>query len=182
MTQRVLLAIILLFCASACARRETARSTEGNSNESARTGPARDSGGTDRGRAVLRVEGGTVSVEYGRPALKGRDLEQMMSPGQEWRMGSNAATTLSTDVDLKFGDRLVPKGDYVLKAKLDDQRQWHLIAEKEGGAAAAEIPLSFRKADNSVELLTIELKERDKGGALVLQWGDLMLSTDFEKA
>ncbi|HVF91381.1 MAG TPA: DUF2911 domain-containing protein [Blastocatellia bacterium] len=182
MTKRVFVAIILFCCAGGCAQREAPRSAESNSNGGARSSPAGDSGGPDRGRAVLRIEGGTVTVEYGRPALKGRDLEQMMRPGQEWRMGSNAATTLSTDIDLKFGDRLVPKGDYVLKARLDDQRQWHLIVGKEGGEPAAEIPLSLGKADRSAELLTIELLEKGKGGVLVLHWGDLILSTDFEKA
>jgi hypothetical protein len=180
------IALIALSCASACA---PGVSTNSNSNAqaNAQAGAANSSAGgpqvvADRGEAVLRLDGGTASVEYGRPALQGRDVEKMISPGQEWRMGSNDPTTLKADVDLRFGERIVPKGEYILKARADDQQKWNLLIQNEGGATVAEVPLTFQKVGSSAELLTIELKGKGKAGAFVLHWGNLMLSTDFQKA
>ena len=186
-TSIMMMALITLCCAGACAPGGAPSAPPASSNSNAQTSAANSSGGgaqvgADRGEATLRIEGGTVSVEYGRPALKGRDLEKMISPGQEWRMGANEATTLKTDVDLKFGDKLVPKGEYVLKARADDQQKWYLLVQQEGGPAVAEAPLTFQKLDSSAELLTIDLKQKGKGGAFILHWGNLMLSADFQKA
>ena len=167
----------ILFCAAACADSGGRNSAAGNSNSMA--GAPSNS---DRGQAVLQVEGGTVSVEYGRPALSGRDLEKLISPGQEWRMGSNAATTLTTDVDLKFGDKVIPGGKYVLKAKAVDPQNWYLLVDTENQTRVAEIPLSLQKVDRQTELMTINLVKKGSGGTFVLDWGNLSLSTDFEKA
>ncbi|HYP28751.1 MAG TPA: DUF2911 domain-containing protein [Blastocatellia bacterium] len=184
--KRLLIALALFCSVSACTQRESQSGVAGNSNGGAQSTPASSPGGAqdgaERGRAALRLGGGNVSVEYGRPALKGRDLEKMISPGQEWRMGANQATKLTTDVDLRFGDKAVPKGEYVLKARADDPEKWVLLVQKEGGPTVAEIPLSFRKTDRSVELLTIELAEKGNDGEFALHWGDLMLSTGFRKA
>jgi hypothetical protein len=167
--------IAMVFCISACAGSATSNSASNNSNSA-------EQSQTDRGQSVLEVEGGKVSVEYGRPALKGRDLEKMISPGQEWRMGSNAATTLTTDVDLKFGDKVLPKGKYILKAKAVDKQQWQLLVGTEDQSPVAEIPLSLQQVDSSVELMTIELPKKGNGGSFVLRWGTLSLSTDFQNA
>jgi hypothetical protein len=128
------------------------------------------------------MEGGMVAVEYGRPALKGRDLEKLISPGQEWRMGSNAATTLTTEVDLRFGDKVIPKGRYVLKAKAVDEQNWYLLVDTEDQTRLAEIPLHLQRVDLPTELMTVELVKKGDGGSFVLRWGNLSLSTDFEKA
>lgn len=171
--------LALLFYTGACASAPTQNGAQSNSNISSSAAAQTSS---DRGLASLPLEGGTVSVEYGRPALRGRSVEKLISPGQEWRMGSNSATTLSTDVDLKFGDKLVPKGTYVLKARLNEEQKWHLLVLKQDETPVTEIPLSLQKLDNAVELMTIELKAKSKGGTFNLQWGELMLWTDFEKA
>jgi len=166
--------IMALFLISACSNNRN--SAVSDSNRPAQNDP-------DRDQAVLKMGGDRVSVEYGRPALKGRDLEKLIAPGQEWRMGSNAPTTLTTDVDLKFGEKVVPKGKYILKAKPDDQQKWRLLFQSEDQSPVAEIPLSFQKVDQSKEIMTIELVEKgNDGGSFILQWGNLVLSTDFQKA
>ncbi len=134
----------------------------------------------DRGEATLKVGAGEVSVDYGRPALKGRDINSMISPGEEWRMGSNAPTTLTTDVDLKFGDKSVQKGKYVLKAKLVEKGKWQLMIYK-GDTAVAEVPLSSQKASNLEEMVSIKLEKQGDGGKLIIQWGDFSASTGFTK-
>jgi hypothetical protein len=168
------LILLTLLFTSAC--------TGGNSINSAPSNANSASTVSDRGTASLQLEGGTVSVEYGRPALKGRDLEKLIEPGQEWRMGSNAATTLTADLNLKFGDRAVAAGKYVLTAKPVDSERWLLLIKKEDGSAVAEIPLVLEKIDRSAEALTIDLLKKGGGGKFLLHWGHLTLATDFEKA
>lgn len=135
----------------------------------------------DRGTSKLSVGGGNVSLDYGRPAIRGRSIDAL-PVGTEWRMGSNGATTLTTDVNLKFGDKVVQKGTYVLKAKRENESNWVLIIQTEDQASTTSVPLTFAKVEPAVELLTIDLKKNGNGGKLFLQWGVFTLSTDFQKA
>ncbi len=121
-----------------------------------------------RGNVSLEVSGGKVSVEYGRPALKGRDIESMIKPGQEWRMGADTATTLSTDVALKFGDKTIQPGKYILKAKLVASQEWMLIVQAEDKSTAAEAPLKYQKVETPAEMLTIKLEKSASGGSFIL--------------
>lgn len=137
----------------------------------------------DRGQAELALDGGgKVSVEYGRPTLRGRNIEALIQPGDEWRMGSNAATTLTTDTPLKFGDKVIPAGKHILKAKLIEAKKWHLLIETEDQTPEAEVPLELQKLDNAAEALTINLEKKDKGGRLIVNWGNLSLSSVFQKS
>jgi Protein of unknown function (DUF2911) len=188
----IVIVTAVLFCAAACVSNGNRNNAPGNSNSSssnsnnsnigavqAPTGGAQTA--SDRGEAVLQMEGGKVSVEYGRPSLRGRDVEKLIEPGQEWRMGSNDATTLATDVDLAFGDKVIPKGKYVLKAKALDRQEWVMLVQREE-QTIAEIPLKFEKVDAAADPLTIELGGDSTKGKLSLHWGQLRLSTDFRKA
>jgi len=134
-----------------------------------------------RGEASLSIDGGRVSIDYGSPTLKGRDIESLIAPGEEWRMGADAATTLSTDVSLKFGNKVVSKGKYVLRAKLVAKEKWHLLIQKEDKSTVVEIPLTYQKSDNPVEELIIKLEKQGSGGKFILEWGKFSLSTEFQK-
>lgn len=134
----------------------------------------------DRGEAKATVGGGTVRVEYGRPSLKGRDMLGQAQVGQAWRMGSNAATTLASDVDLAFGEAKVPKGEYILTATKVDAQQWQLnLLAKADRAKVADVPLTTEKLPQSVEQFTIELAGKGTSGDLKLTWGTTALRTTF---
>lgn len=140
--------------------------------------PAQD----DRGRPVLQLGNNKIEVNHGRPSLRGRNPEALIQPGQVWRMGANDPTTLSTQESLKFGDKVIPAGKYILQAKYVETQQWHLLIETESGSTLAEVPFSLQRLAKSVELLTITLEKKDNGGQLVLQWGTLALAADFQPA
>lgn len=142
--------------------------------------PPQPSQGDDRGHSVLQLGGARIEIDNGRPSLRGRKPEAMIQPGQVWRMGANDPTTLSTSASLKFGDKVIPAGKYVLQAKLVEAQKWRLLVQSEGGSPVAEVPFSLQKLDKEVELLTITLEKKDKGGRLVLQWGTLSLAADFQ--
>ena len=56
----------------------------------------------------------TVTVTYGRPGLKGRDLATLTPAGEVWRTGANEATTITFSTDVNFGGEAVPAGTYTL--------------------------------------------------------------------
>src|ERR1700689_4164460 len=73
--------------------------------------------GNPRGTSSISLNGKTVSVEYGRPSLKGRttdDLLGKLPPEGVWRLGADTSTTFKTDSSLDFVDAVVPAGEYSL--------------------------------------------------------------------
>ena len=135
--------------------------------------------GDDRGHPVLQLAGNKIEVNHGRPTLRGRNPEAMIQPGQVWRMGANDPTTLSTQGDLKFWDKVIPAGNYTLQAKLVEAKKWNLLIQSEAGSIV-EVPFTLQTSDKSVEALTITLEKKDKGGRMVLMWGTLALAVDFQ--
>jgi hypothetical protein len=136
--------------------------------------------GNPRGEAKATVAGKAVSIDYGRPSLKGRDMLGQAQVGQAWRMGADAATSLKTDADLSFGSAAVPKGEYILTATKVAADQWHLnVLATADRSKVADIPLTAGKLAASVETFTIVLEGEKNAGELELQWGTTSLKTSF---
>jgi hypothetical protein len=133
-----------------------------------------------RGEAEATVAGKSVSIEYGRPSLKGRDMLAQAQVGRAWRMGADAATTLTTEADLAFGDTNVPKGSYILTATKVDPDTWHLnVLNKADRSKVADVSLTAEKADEETETFTIHLKGEGDKGQLKMVWGKTALTADF---
>lgn len=144
-----------------------------------------------RGKAELKAASGAVTIDYGRPALKGRDMLAQLKPGDSWRMGMNQATTLTTAVDLVFAGTKVPKGSYSLFLARDASDKFELVLNSQTGQWGTEhnpakdvgkVPLKKESAPSAVETFTIELKEAPKGGTFVMLWGNTKLSADLQFA
>ncbi len=145
-----------------------------------------------RGTAKLGVNGKTVAVEYGRPSLHGRTVEQMLSQlgaADVWRLGADQSTTFSTSGDLKFAGIAVPKGEYSLWARKEADGSWKLVFNKQHGQWGTDhdaaqdlvaVPLKESKASPAAGQVTIALAKTERGGAMTIEWGDLKLSADFE--
>lgn len=133
----------------------------------------------ERGQVETSISGKKVSIEYGRPALQGRDMLSRLPVGNSWRMGKDTATTLKSDAGLKFGDTVVPAGSYRLTAKRVAEDAWHLVFTPEGGSAV-EVPLKNHSASESVELFTIKVEDAGNGkGKFSMAWGTWALGTEF---
>jgi hypothetical protein len=133
-----------------------------------------------RGEAKATVSGKTVSIDYGRPSLKGRDMLAQAKIGTPWRMGADAATRLTTEADLSFGDVKVPKGEYVLTATKVAADIWQLnVLNGADSRKVADIPLTESKVDDNVEQFTVELHGQGDKGQLKMVWGKTALSTAF---
>lgn len=142
-----------------------------------------------RGNPELVLNGKRISVEYGRPELGGRDMLGRASPGAIWRMGMNKTTTLSTEVDLMFGDEKIAKGTYSLLAECVAADSWRLIVNSEPeirgnrrdpAQDVATILLETNKLEESIETFTISLTGTgENSGEFSLGWGDRELKADF---
>jgi hypothetical protein len=138
-----------------------------------------------------------MRVDYGQPHLRGRRIntEGLVPLGTVWRLGANAATLLTTDVDLTIGDKSVPKGRYVVMA-LPEASGWTLILQAETTGAAtvmagaydkakdfARIPLTATTASESLESLAIALVPAAGSGAargtLQIGWDRVRLSAPW---
>jgi hypothetical protein len=136
--------------------------------------------GNPRGEAKATVAGKAVTIDYGRPSLKGRDMLGQAQVGQAWRMGADAATTLKTDADLSFGSAAVPKGEYVLTATKVAADKWTLnVLSKDDRSKVADAPLTPDKAEGSAEMFTVDLKGEGNKGEFRMQWGAIALKADF---
>ena len=145
-----------------------------------------------RETAKISVGSKTISVEYGRPSLKGRsvaDMLQQLKPGDFWRLGADKSTTFSTAADLQFADVTVPNGQYSLWAEREADNSWKLVFNKQHGQWGTEhdasqdlasVPLKETKASNSAEMVTIGLTKAGGGGAIAIQWGDMKLTASFK--
>ena len=143
---------------------------------------------SDRGMAQLDTAKGSIVVDYGRPQLKGRDPLTWQKDGSYWRMGMNAMTTLSTPVDLMFGDVKVPKGKYGLSLLRVSSDRYDLVFNSETSGMGmshdkatdvASVPLKKESIPDSVETFTIELKGGANAGVFAMTWGTTRLAADF---
>jgi hypothetical protein len=70
-----------------------------------------------RETVTATLNGKKVTVEYGRPALKGRSVKDLLAQlpaNRVWRAGVDQATTLTTESDILIGGKKVPAGKYTL--------------------------------------------------------------------
>lgn len=133
----------------------------------------------ERGVIKATVAGKTVSIDYGRPSLQGRDMLGRAEVGQPWRMGADSPTQLKTKAELSFGEGMVvAPGDYVLTATKTAPEKWQLNVKKSDGSTV-DVPLVSKTLSEPVETFTIELKGEGSKGELALKWGTLALVAPF---
>jgi hypothetical protein len=142
----------------------------------------------ERGDAARTIKGKKISINYGRPAMKGRDLLAQAPVGMVWRVGMNQATEITTDADLVIGGKELKAGKYSLWVRRAGEDAWTLAfhpktgvwgapALKEG--YAAELPLKLEKAADSTEALTISLADVNGDAEVKIHWGTTLMSGRF---
>jgi hypothetical protein len=141
-----------------------------------------------RGKAELKAGESAITVDYGRPSLKGRDMLSQLQEGAFWRMGMNQATVLTTPVDLHFGSVSIAKGAYSLWLRRagdaftlvfnSQTGQWG--TQHDPAKDVASVALTKQELASPVETFTMELEPAPKGGTLSLSWGAAKLGGGFE--
>jgi hypothetical protein len=137
-----------------------------------------------------------IRVDYGQPHLRDRKIhtDSLIPYDKVWRTGANAATTLTTDVDLVLGGANLPKGKYILST-LPSRTGWKLLVQTEPKSP----PVPDAPYDVSREVARIDLRQtalaaplesltmwlipsREPGqpkGQLVIAWSNVSLAADW---
>jgi Protein of unknown function (DUF2911) len=142
-----------------------------------------------RGTSEVTIKGKKISIDYGRPSLKGRDIFAMVQPGMVWRLGMNQATQIETTGDLVVAGKELKAGKYTLWAKKTGADSWTLAFHPKTGVwgappltegFVAEVPLKMDKVADSAEQLTITLAEEKGKAHINIHWGTAVLSGSFD--
>jgi len=142
----------------------------------------RDTAAADVGRAH-------VVIDYGRPAMRGREVFGGIVPwGEVWRLGANAATQLITDRDLVIGGTSVAAGTYSLWL-VPTPSAWTLVVNEQHGQWGtqydatrdlARIPMTVTTLPEPVERFTISVNDGGDGaGTIEMEWENTKGTVSF---
>lgn len=141
-----------------------------------------------RDTVQAQVRGARITIDYSRPAKRGRLVFGGLVPWNEvWRTGANVATHFSTDRMLDIGGTRVPAGTYTLFT-IPRTDGWTLIVNRQTGQPGtdydpaqdlARLAMEVLTTDEPVERFTIAVEETAQGGVLVLSWERTRASVPF---
>jgi hypothetical protein len=140
------------------------------------------------------IDGANISIEYGRPVLKGRSETEMMPAGKPWRTGADEATRLTTDRALTFGTLKLEPGTYILNTVPGDNewtllvgtpappterrpQQWGIPYQPQ--LEIGKVPMTRSAAPTPIEQLTISIDDTPEGGTLRVEWGTVRATVPF---
>ena len=95
-------------------------------------------GGSPHEKTMWHVGSAMITIEYGRPFLKGRPEAQMMPVGKPWRTGADVATIITSDKPLTFGSvTLAANTPYTINTEPGD-KDWKIIFGKLGASTRTD--------------------------------------------
>jgi hypothetical protein len=136
------------------------------------------------------VDGADMSIEYGRPRMRGREIFGALVPyGRVWCPGADEATKLTTNRPLQFGGLKLKAGEYSLWI-LPLPDRWSLIFNSQAdafhtyhpeNADVGKIDLQKEALPEPVEQLTfaIEKNASGSGGVIAMAWENTRVSAPF---
>ena len=136
------------------------------------------------------VDGTKITIEYSRPAARGRTLfGGVVHWGERWTPGANWATTLDVDHDIFLSGSPVPKGKYALWVVPRENADWTLIVHKKARAyhtqrpdsanVLVRLPIKINQAPHR-ERLTFEFPViTAEGGVIQFHWGTTSFDVPF---
>jgi hypothetical protein len=133
------------------------------------------------------VSSENISVSYGRPAKKGRDIFGALVPyGKVWRAGADEATEITFKKDGSLGGQPVKAGTYTLFV-IPNEKEWTIILNsqlKQWGAYeydkhkdkdVLKVNVPVGKTDAPVENFTINIEN----GKMIMDWDTTRVAVPF---
>jgi Protein of unknown function (DUF2911) len=134
-----------------------------------------------RERVTLVLSSATLSIEYGRPAVAGREVWGILVPwGELFRAGDDEASVFATDTPLRLGSLAVPAGRYSLFLRPDPVRpllilnrqpdQWGAF-NHDPALDLGSVALTITSTSIPIERFAIVLEPADeRSGRLWIGW------------
>jgi hypothetical protein len=129
--------------------------------------------------AIAKATFGTtnVSVEYSKPAKKGREVFGKLVPyGEVWRTGANEATSISFDKDVVVAGKPLKAGTYQLFT-IPTADKWTIIFNSKSGQWGAffydeksdvlRVEVSPSRNDAELESLSLSFENAPETGLLI---------------
>ena len=137
------------------------------------------------GKTTGVIDGVEITVEYGRPNVKGREIWGGLVPfGKVWRTGADEATTISFSADVTIGGEKLAAGTYGLFT-VPGEKEWQFVFNTvakqwgaykyEAGKDALRVAAS-PQASEHIESMDFVIE----GSSVVLRWEKLAVG--FEVA
>jgi hypothetical protein len=146
-------------------------------------------GGSPHVSSEWMIDGAKITIEYGRPFLKGRPEADLMPAGKPWRTGADAATIITSDKPLKFGSVTLPAGTHTINT-VPGASDWQLLLGKLGKPGqwgipyaadleVGKVPMTVGKTAAAVEQVTINIDDTPAGATLRIEWGTKSATVPF---
>lgn len=140
-----------------------------------------------RDSVAATIGGASVSIAYGSPRKRGRDIFGALVPwDRPWRTGANNPTFFTTDQDIRAGSVRVPAGRYSVFT-IPGHSGWTLLLSSNLGDNAAvydsttivaRIPMQSGAAATPTERLTFEIAAE---GMLRVSWDTVAASVQLRR-
>ncbi len=133
----------------------------------------------------------SVSVEYARPAKRGRLVfGELVTYGKMWRTGANENTIVTFADDVVINEKTLPAGKYALYTvpRADnwsvifyaDTQNWGLPKEWDEEKVALTFSVSPQHLNRMVEYFTIAVNPVNlNSGEIVIEWEDTQITIPF---
>ncbi|MEM8486525.1 MAG: DUF2911 domain-containing protein [Bacteroidota bacterium] len=141
-----------------------------------------------RGNHEASVLGATISVDYGQPVKRGRQIfGNLVQWDKLWRTGANRATHFETDKTLQFDTVTVPPGTYTLFT-IPQPTGGTLIINKQTGQGGTtynedqdlgRVAMTRVALETPVEVFTITTTANGQEGVLQLSWDQTAFTVPF---
>ncbi len=130
----------------------------------------------------MTLQGQVITIEYSAPSARKRQVEGGLIPyDRYWRLGADAATTLTSEADITIGDLRVPKGVHTLYLVATGDNDWRLVVNNQTGQWGTtydqskdlgRVPMKLEKVAQPIETLSIRLTPTGESeGTLTIAWG-----------
>ena len=135
-----------------------------------------------------KIDGVSITVEYGRPKVKGRTIWGGLGPyGQVWRTGADEATTITFSADVEIGGKKLAAGTYALFTE-PGENEWTVIFNKvakqwgafrhDAGQDALRVTATPKSIGQHVEEMEFVIVD----SWVALQWERLAVPFEVKKA
>jgi hypothetical protein len=154
-----------------------------------------------RNLATLELGEAEVAAHVGKLATSSDDYQALaaLEPGAVLELPGAAACKLRTEVDLRFGDAVLPTGNvspdfaglysFWLRAPVEGSAEWRLVlndeadvwgTQRDPARDRVEVPLEHEVVADEAKELTVALTAQGvDGGLLELRWGTYRWRASF---